>query len=474
MTESFLDLTEFVKVLDKEGELIRVKTEVDKDWEISTVTRHMCFMAPGYPERRPALLYENVKGFDIPVLLGAFASEKRVALSLGIFENDAIERRKKLREKFNDSFNYKCPPKIVDKGPCQEVVLKGDEVDLRKLPIPIWTPDKDAGPYITAGGTVTKDPETGEGNIGNYRVQLKGKNRLGVYPTKGHDCWRHWEKAAKLKKPLPAAVIIGNGGPVLFSQCLRLPYDEMEVAGGFDRKPLEVVKCKTIDLEVPAMSQIVIEGVMPPGYLEDEGPFGEAFGVVCPKRPNPVIEVTALTYKRNPIYDAFMSSGVPGTASASRESYKPHYQYACLMAAGVTDIVDIYMPEAGTGSMITFVSINKRYDFHPKQVMYALWATKDVGNKIVIVFDADVNIREPFEVYRALFQRVHPGRDVIIQEGNSYEVDPSPKVGGSLTISKMGIDATMPYAYNFSLPEDKLFDRVAKDWKKYGIKLLNF
>lgn len=472
MAESYQDLTEFVKVLEKERELVRVKTKVDKDWEISTVTRRMCFMAPGHPERRPALLYENVKGFDMPVLLGAFASEKRVALSLGIFEKDMKKMREKLREKFLGAYNYKCKPKRVDKGPCQDIVLKGNEIDLLKLPIPIWTPGKDAGPYITAGGTLTQDPETGERNIGNYRIQLKGKNRLGIYPTKGHDCWRHWEKASGQNKPLPVAVIIGTCGPVLFPQCFRVPYDELDIAGGFDRKPLEVVKCKTNNLEVPVTTQIVIEGEMPPGYLEDEGPFGEAFGVICPKRPNPVIEVKALTYRRNAIYEALMSSGVPGTASATRESFKPYFQYANLVAQGITDIVDVYMPEAGTGSQITIVSINRRYDFHPRQVMEGLWASKEVGNKIVIVTDADVNIRDPFEVYRALFQRVEPKRDVIVHEGSSYEVDPSPQVGGRLTTGKLGIDATMPYAYNISLPEDKLFDKVERDWEKYGIKLL--
>lgn len=473
MAASYRDLTEFVKVLEKEGELVRIKNKVDKDWEISTVTRHMCFMAPGYPERRPALLYENVKGFDIPVLLGAFASEKRVALSLGIFENDPEVRRKKLREKFLDSYNFKCKPKRVNSGPCQDVVLKGNEIDLFKLPIPTWTPGKDAGPYITAGGTLSRDPETGEMNIGNYRIQLKGKKKLGIYPTKGHDCWRHWEKASKKKKPLPVAVMIGTCGPVLFPQCFRVPFDELDIAGGFDRKPLEVVKCKTNDLEVPAMTQIVIEGEMPPGYLEDEGPFGEAFGVICPKRPNPVIEVKAITHRRKPIYEAFMSSGVPGTASATRESFKAFFQYANLVTQGITDIVDVYMPEAGTGSQLAFVSIKKRYDFHPRQVMEGLWGSKEVGNKIVIVTDADVNIREPFEIYRALFQRVEPSRDVIVHEGSSYEVDPSPQVGGRLTTGKLGIDATMPYDYNISLPEDKWFAQVSKEWKKYGINLLD-
>ncbi len=473
MAKSYKDLNEFIKVLEEEGELVRVKNEVDKDWEISTVTRHMCRLAPGYPIRRPALLYENVKGFDIPVLLGAFASEKRVAISLGIFEKDEKEMRKKLRAKFSDSYKYRCAPKEVKSGPCQDNVFIGDEVDLFKLPIPTWSIGKDAGPYITAGGTLSQDPETGECSVGNYRIQLKGKNRLGIYPTEGHDTWRHWKRNSAKNKPTPVAVLIGTNGPVLFPQCFRVPFDELEIAGGFDRKPLEVVKCKTNHLLVPAGSQIIIEGEMPPNYVEDEGPFGEAFGVVCPIRKNPVIEVKALTYRNNPIYEAFMSSGVPGTASATRESFKPYFQLANLETAGVTDVVDLYMPEAGTGSQITIVSINKLYEFHPRDVMDVLWASKEVGNKIVIVTNHDVNVRDWFEVYRALFQRVEPSRDVIVRESSSYEVDPSPKPGGSLTTGKLGIDATMPYDYNFSLPPNKYFEQVAKEWDKYGIKLIN-
>lgn len=194
--------------------------------------------------------------------------------------------------------------------------------------------------------------------------------------------------------------------------------------------------------------------------------------MVSPRRPNPVIEVKALTYRSNPVYEAFMSSGVPGTASATRESFKPYFQYANLVNVGITGVVDIYMPEAGTGTQITIVSINKGYDLHPRQIIKALWGSKEVGNKLVIVTDADVNVRDPFEVYRALFQRMDPMRDVVIEEGNSFEADPSPQAGGRLRMGKMGIDATMPYAYNFSLPEDKLFAQVEKDWEKYGIRLL--
>ena len=203
MTQSYQDLQEFIKVLENEGQLIRVKNEVDKDWEISTVTRHACRLAPGYPMRRPALLYENVKGFDMPVLLGAFASEIRVAMSLGIFEKDVTEMRKKLRAKFSDSYHNKCKPKIVEKGACQDNVFIGDEADVLKIPVPTWSLGKDAGPYITAGGTLSQDPISGEVSVGNYRIQVKSKNRIGVYPTESHDTWRHWKRNSLENKPHP-------------------------------------------------------------------------------------------------------------------------------------------------------------------------------------------------------------------------------------------------------------------------------
>jgi UbiD family decarboxylase len=470
-------MRDFLEVLEEHNQLVRVRKEVDKDnGEISAVARTVCFKYK--LDQRPALLFENVKDYDIPVAIGIYSSPKRVAMALGIFEEDPKRRWQLTLEKFIDAYEHKTEPKLISKqqAPCKENIVTGDDVDVTMFPIPIWTPGKDAGPYITSGGLVTKDPETGEQNVGNYRIQVKSKDRLGLFTGDGQDAFKHWNKAFAMNKPLPVAIVIGSPGTVLFPQIYRVPYDELWMAGGFDRKPLEVVQCDTNDLVVPAHAEIIIEGEIPPNYYETEGPFGEAFGVISPSKERPVINITAITHRNKPIYHALMSSYVPGTASALRTSVKPFFVYNTLRLAGVPEVKDIYLPEAATGTQILIVSIKKTWAFHPLHVMYAIWGSKAVHDcKFIIVTDEDVNIRDPFEVARAFYMRVDPARDVTIVRGGSWTIDPT--VGSkteerSTIASKMGIDATMPYKYDIALPSKEMFDKVEREWDKYQIKPL--
>lgn len=473
--KAFPSMREFMQILDQQGELARVTKEVEKDWEISTVARQMCF---SYKlDQRPALLFENIKGYSLPLLIGAEATPRRAAIALGIFEDNPAERRRLMREKFWFAYENRQAPRVIEDAPCQENVITEQDVDLVKLlPIPIWTPGKDVGPYITSGGTTSRDPETGELSIGNYRLQVKEKNKLGIYAGDGQDTFYHWKKAFALDKPLPVAVLIGPPPPLIFAQMYRVPYNELTIVGGFDGEPVEVVKCITNDLIVPAHTEIVIEGEIPPNYLEEEGPFGEAFGVISPQRPRPVINVKAITHRENPIYHAFMSSYVPGTASATRASIKPYFLYNTLKMAGVPEIRDLYLPEAATGTQIVIVAIKKMWAFHPRHVMYAIWGSKaSHDSKFVIVTDETVNIRDPFELFRAIFMNVNPARDVVITEGGSWTIDPS--VGSSTqqrstTAAKMGIDATQPYDYDIALPDEENFASVRQRWEQYGIEAL--
>jgi UbiD family decarboxylase len=476
--DSFKSLRDFLEVLEGHDQLVRVKEEVDKDkGEISAIARTVCFKYR--LDQRPALLFEKVRGYGIPVAMGTYSSPKRVAMALGIFEEDPKRRWQATLQKFIDAYNYKTEPKLIGKNyaPCKENIVIGDDVDVTMFPVPIWTPGKDAGPYITSGGLVTRDPETGEQNIGNYRIQVKGRNKLGLYAGDGQDAFNHWKKAFALNRALPVAIVIGVPGTVLFPQIYRVPYDELWMAGGFDRKPLEVVRCETSDLVVPAQAEIVIEGEIPPNYYEVEGPFGEAFGVISPPKERPVIIVKAITYRNEPIYHCLMSSYVPGTASATRTSVKPFFVYNTLRLAGVPEVKDIYLPEAATGTQILIVSIKKMWNFHPRHVMYAIWGSKAVHDcKFIIVTDEDVNIRDPFEVARAFYMRVDPGRDVVITTGGSWTIDPtlgSKTEERSTTAAKMGIDATMPYNYDISLPNKELFDKIEQEWDKYQIMPLD-
>jgi len=211
--------------------------------------------------------------------------------------------------------------------------------------------------------------------------------------------------------------------------------------------------------------------------MEPEGPFGEAFGVISPQRPRPVINVKAVTFRNNPIYHAFMSSYVPGTASATRASIKPYFVYNILRMNGVPEVKDVYLPEAATGTQILIVSIKKMWAFHPRHVMFAIWGSKASHDcKFIIVTDEGVNIRDPFELARAIFMNVNPARDVVITEGGSWTIDPS--VGQSTeqrstTAAKMGIDATQPYGYDIALPDEGHFSEVRSQWEEYGIKPLD-
>jgi len=474
--KAFPSMREFIEALDAHGDLARVKKEVEKDWEISTVARQTAF---SYKlDQRPALLFENVKGYSTPVLLGSESSPRRAAMALGILEDDPIMRRRLMMEKFWLAYEHRKDPAVIKDVPCQENVVTGNDVDLVKLlPVPIWTPGKDAAPYITSGGTTSKDPVTGELSVGNYRLQVKGKNRLGIYAGDGQDTFYHWKKAFELNQPLPVAILIGPPPPVIFTQMYRVPYDELTIAGGLMGEPLEVSKCVTNDLIVPAHTEIVIEGEIPPNILEEEGPFGEAFGVISPRRKRPVINVKAITYRNNPIYHAFMSSYVPGTASATRASIKPYFVNNTLKMAGVPEVKDIFLPESATGTQIVIVSIKKMWAFHPRHIMYAIWGSKASHDcKFVIVTDENVNIRDPFELGRAMMMNVNPARDVVISEGGSWTIDPS--LGSSTeqrstTAAKMGVDATQPYGYDIALPDETHFAKVNKQWEAYGIRALD-
>lgn len=473
----FRSLRDFLEFLDEEGELARITTEVDKDWEISTISRKVWLEYKH--DERPALLFENVKGHPgMSVCVGAYASHRRAAMSLGILADGPRQRWELMRDRFVDSFDKRMEPIVVKTAPCKENIILGKDVDLLRLPIPLWTPGKDAGPYITSGGTVSKDPETGERNIGVYRLQVKGKDTLGIFAGEGQDNYYHRQKAWSKNRPLEVAVIIGSSSPVFFASFHKVPYDEFTVAGGLLQEPLEVVKCETVDLEVPATSEIVIEGEIPPNYVEEEGPFGEAFGVMSPKRLQPIIKVKAITYRNNPIYHGFVTGSNPDTASSTKEAIKPFWVYNALRLAGVPGVKDIYTPEIAAGQFINIISIKKMWKFHPKHVMYAIWGSKsNYESKFIVVTDESLDIRNPAMLARAIFMNVEPARDVtIIEEGGGSLIDPA--VGAnteqrSSTSSKIGIDATGPYEYDSTIQDQKYFDQVAERWDGYHIKPLS-
>ncbi|MBI3075665.1 MAG: UbiD family decarboxylase, partial [Deltaproteobacteria bacterium] len=265
----YRDMREYLGVLERAGKLKRITREVDRDWELAAVTRTVFQKIP--EAVRPALLFERVKGFDIPVAVGILGGSGAIyALALETEEERVWER-------WRDAQAHPIPPVLVPDGPCKEHVLKGEEADLRAFPHPVWTPGRDPSPYITAACVCTRDPETGQQNVGTYRVQIQEKDQAGIYINVTHGGARHISKNEAAGRPTELAIVLGADPVVglVGVSTVATSLDELAVAGGLRGAPLEVVKGETVDLEVPADAEIVLEGHVPPHIREDEGPFSE-------------------------------------------------------------------------------------------------------------------------------------------------------------------------------------------------------
>ena len=291
---AYRDLREFIKKLEEEGELRRVKKEVNWDIEIGTI------MTKIFGMNGPAILFENVRGSNFPLLSGAMFTDKRYALGIQASSSD----KRTLIKKVLEAAKNPVAPIMVKDGVCKEYIDKGDNIDLYKFPTPRWQ-DLDGGRFIgTLGVVITRDPETGIRNMGIYRQQIHGKNKTGILHTQ--QVGQMFEKYKAMNKPMPIATAIGVDPGVLVAACCQLAYgqDELEVAGALRGAPVELVKCETVDLEVPANAEIVLEGEITPdeNRWEIEGPFGEYpgyYATVTMKRP--VINLTAVTYRDKPI-----------------------------------------------------------------------------------------------------------------------------------------------------------------------------
>ena len=458
-----MDLRAFLKALESNGRLQRVKTEVDKDWELSCIARHVaCMPAP----KRFGLLFEKPKGYDTPVAVGLFGSRELYAMGLGFRSIDDVRKR------WLDALAKPIPPIVVSNGACKEQVQIGDDVDLLKFPVPIWTPSLDPAPYVTAGCIVMKDPETGVRNVGVYRLMLKGRNKLGILILPAKHSGIIYSKYEALKKPMEVAIILGPPPSVCMTSVARVPYgaDELAVSGGLQDEALKLVRCETIDMEVPADAEIIIEGVVPPQERELEGPFGEFSGYMGPEGMQPFVNVTAVTHRTNPIYQAFIEQKPPAEGSIVKDIVLEIVLLNALKALGVPGIKDVYVTEAGA-QYHAIVSLRKLFPGHVKQVIQACWAAYPVGCKQVIVVEDDCDIYDPRDVDWHIATRVQPDRDVVIMaECTGHTLDPSMPPDRRHWGSKMGIDATRKIPYPpVSLPPADMLKKVKEMWSKYGL-----
>ncbi|MEE9198259.1 MAG: UbiD family decarboxylase, partial [Dehalococcoidia bacterium] len=295
----FADLRQFLDYLEDKGQLQHVQEEVDPEFEVAAR------LGQAAAAQGPTLVFHRVRGSEMSLVGGVFGTRERVLMALEATSQNVAER-------LLQGVAEPVPPRIVDSGPCQEVVLLGEEADLGLLPIPTFSP-KDGGPYITLGLVFSKDPETGARNLSIIRLQLKGKQRLGIMALTYHHTGVQLAKAEALGRPLEIAIAIGGDPVIPIASQWRAPYgvDELGLAGALRREPVELVKCRTVELEVPATAEIVIEGRIPPGVREMEGPFGEVAGYYTPAFPKPVVEVTAITHRRHPLYQAVLAGPPP-------------------------------------------------------------------------------------------------------------------------------------------------------------------
>ena len=471
---AYQDLRAYLSTLEEKGKLKRVRKEVEKDWEIAAVCRQLFFKVP--PERRPAVLFENVKGFSIPVVAGVLGISRQV-YAIGL-ETDSLDG---INRKWDQALEKPIPPRIVDRGPCKENILMGDQVDILKLPVPVWTVGEDPGPFFTSPYVITKDPDTGLRNVGTYRMQVKGPNRTGFLIGKVQDASWHLRKNDERNQPTPVAVVIGADPSIGFVSVSKLPadLDEFAVAGALRGEPVDLVPCETVPLEVHATAEIVLEGEIPPNVREPEGPFGEYTGYMGPPGMQPVFVIKCMTFRNNPIYQAFISQRPPSESSCIRGVGREWPLFKHLKYTLNLPVRDLRLKEAGGSGAYLVVSMKKQFTGQVRQVMFGIWSLRTGFGKITVIVEYDIDIWDDFAVDWALSWRVRPDKDVTIERDiQAVGLDPSQAPYSvpqhdpvRLVGSRLAIDATKKHEYPaVSLPPKEHLDLVASRWKEYGIE----
>jgi len=475
------DLREFIAALEKQGELKRVTAEVDPCLEITEITDRVC------KKGGPALLFEKPKGSAFPVLMNAFGSERRMAMALGVAEvSEIAERIEELLQlqpprslgeklamlpKLGELASY--VPKSVRKGPCKEVVEKDPSLDA--LPILKCWPG-DGGRFITLPLVFTQDPETGARNVGIYRMHVYDGKTTGMHWHLHKGGAEHHRRWRQLGKRMPVAVALGGDPATIYAGSAPLPpwFDELVFAGFLRREPVEIVKCETIPLEVPAQAEIVIEGYVEPNETRLEGPFGDHTGYYSPADSYPVFHVTCISHRADAIYPATVVGRPPMEdcymAKATERIFLP------LIRMQVPEIVDIALPVEGVFHNLAIVSIAKSYPGQARKVMNAVWGLGQMTfTKIVVVVDEEVNVHDMSEVLWRLGNNIDPKRDVVFTEGPVdvlNHASAQPNFG-----SKMGIDATRklpeeghprPWPAETKMSQE-IVDLVNSRWQEYGI-----
>ena len=481
------DLREWMSILEKEGELTKVKVEVDWNQEIGGITRRL-FDIGG-----PAVLFENIKDHKdtlcTRLFTGGVSTFPKYALMLGLPKDTPY---KELIKVWRERTRNRIKPVVVERGPCKENILKGDDIDLFQLPVPKWSKN-DGGRYIsTFAAVVTKDRSSGWENSGVYRAVIHDKHTTTMSVAQGQHIWMHWRSYRRQGENMPLAIAIGGEPlvPVVSAAPVPENVDEWDVIGALRQRPIELVKCETVDLRVPANSEIVLEGelITDVSTFVNDGPFSEFTGHYGGKTQRPVFKVKCITFRDNPIFRGTMT-GVPVTEDHIIGSVSHSAIVWDLLEERMTGVTGVNC-DPSVGYTNVTVQIDNSYYGQVHQVAANIWGSKislDVG-KNIIVCDQDVDIWDLGRVFWALAYRVDPVRDLITYPGWIHALDPvvhpKDRIGfGGNKGTRLLIDATKPIDRPKSelllgerfapvgYPDEETMAMVKERWGNYGIKL---
>ena len=477
-----LDFQSHLAALEARGLLLRIDRPINKDTELHPLVRWQ-FQGGLKEDQRRAFLFTNVidssgRRYDIPVAVGALAASPRIyAVGMGrpVEEIEAAWVR---------AITSPIPPILVDAPPCQAVVITGEELSgigkgLTRLPVPISTPGFDAAPYLTATLCVTRDPETGIQNMGTYRAALKATDRLGVRMASrigGAGGYLHWKKYNRRGEPMPCAIVVGCAPVAMFTGGMKLPVDldELAVAGGLAGVPIRMAKALTVDLNVPADAEIVIEGLIDPDLLEPEGPFGESHGHVALEDFNMSMRVSAITHRRSPVFASIISQVTPSESSVLKKvAMEPLFFTHLRQQLGIKEVRRVVMHEP-LSNLRKVIFVQYAHGTPRSEVWRGLHGAatllSDCG-KVCIAVSEDVDPTNADAVFWSLAYRANPMQDTHIAPHRS--AGHGPKSGPREEDSTILIDATLKHsAPPLALPARQYMEQARTIWQELGLPTL--
>lgn len=468
----FVDLRSFLTYLDLNGRLRRVTKPINKDWELACIARWSMESTP--EQDAYAILFENVQNHSSPVVVNLYSTAERYAEALGI-EPDRI------LEHWSHALEHPREARLIESGPAQEIVNLGPKADLLSIPAPVWTPGRDAGPFLSAANVITKDPETGIQNMAVYRMQIHDSGHAGLcFGSKMQHGAIHLRKYAALKKPMPIAAVIGVAPAVSFASAAKIAYgiDELSVAGALAGTRIDGVRGKTVDLLVPAYAELVIEGFVQPDTLRTEGPFGEYFGYVAPAEPAAVVEVTAITHRNSPVHHGFVQQMPPSDGHLVMEiGMLGPLWFNLTRKLGVKGLRDLAIARGCAGLSILVVKIDKAHLSESAHIGRLL-AKFTSGLNFIYVVDEEIDIRDQDALNWAISSRVNAPDDV--QFVKRFQVPPpaqgtyradrdepaSATEGSSVVVVNATTKRVMP---EISLPSAQFMNRALEHWTETGL-----